>query len=176
MGRVLLRMPEDIYSKVQAHLLPYDSHSEEAGFLFVKHLPQDDDQVFEFLEWYPVPPEGFVGRSYVHLELTDEARAAVIKRAHDLDASIAEFHAHTGSWPASFSPSDFLGFQEFVPHVWWRLRGKPYLAVVVTRTGFDALAWLLDPHTPQYLDGIEVAGSILEPTKLSPLSYNVYGQ
>ena len=166
-------MPNDIYREVQAHLLPSDSHSEEVGFLFVKHLSQDDGQVFEFLEWQPIPPEGFVGRSYAHLELTDEARAAVIKRAHDLDASIAEFHAHTGPWPAAFSASDLLGFREFVPHVWWRLRGKPYVAVVVTRKDFDALAWLTDPHTPQRLDGIEVDGSQLKPTGLSPLTYEV---
>lgn len=173
MARALLHIPKDVYCQVQAHLLCTDSYSEEAGFVFARHVSRHDDIVFEFVEWRPVPPEGFVDRSYGHLELTDETRASLIKRAHDLDACIVEFHAHTGPWPAAFSASDLLGFREFVPHVWWRLRGKPYVAVVVTRKDFDALAWLTDPQTPQHLDGIEVEGSLRKPTGLSPLTYDV---
>ena len=174
MSRVYIRIPEDVYHQVQSHLIPKGSHSEEAGFIFTKRSSRGDDEVFEFLEWYPIPPDGFLVQSDAHLEFTDETRAAVIKRAHDLDASMVEFHAHIGPWSASFSPTDLLGFQEFVPHVWWRLRGKPYLAVVVTRRDFDSLVWLKDSENPQHLDGIEVGESILKPTQLSPLRYEAY--
>jgi len=173
-GRVLLRIPENVYREIQSHLLPEDPRSEEAGFIFAKRMSLGEDEVFEYVEWYPVPPDGFLVQSNVHLELTDETRAAVIKRAHDLDASMVELHTHGGPWPARFSPSDLIGFQEFVPHVWWRLRGKPYIAVVVTPTDFDGLVWLMDADTPQHLDGIEVQGSILKPTRLSPLTYGTY--
>jgi hypothetical protein len=176
MSRVLLRIPGNLHRAVRAHLLPEGGTSEEAGFIFARRSTADDDEVFECIEWLAIPPEGFVTRTDFHIELTDEMRAAVIKRAHDRDASLVEFHAHTGPWPASFSPSDHLGFDEFVPHAWWRLKGKPYLAVVVTRTGFDSLVWLEDPRTPKHLDGIEVDGDVLEPTRLSPLSYIPYGQ
>jgi hypothetical protein len=33
------------------------------------------------------------------------------------------------------------GFQEWVPHIMWRLRQRPYVAVVVTPDSFDALVW-----------------------------------
>jgi len=77
-----------------------------------------------------------------HIELADVVRARVIKRAHDLGATLIEMHSHLGKWPAQFSPSDIAGFHEWVPHVRWRLKGKPYAALVVTRRGFDGLAWI----------------------------------
>ena len=138
--------------------------------MFVVPGSQDNDiKEFEFVEWYPVPPDGFVERSWYHLELTDEVRAGVIKRAHDLGASIVEFHSHAGSRPAAFSPTDQRGLREFVPHVWWRLGKKPYFAVVVTHNDFDGLAWISDPKNPQHLDGIMVGDRLLKPTRLSSL-------
>ena len=68
-----------------------------------------------------------------------------------------------------------IGFAEFVPHVWWRLQGKPYFAVVVTRKNFDGLAWIINPKTPQRLDGIALDSSVLKPTRLSPLRYDADG-
>jgi hypothetical protein len=148
MAQVFLNLPADVHQEVWKHLVPGRRDPEAACFMFVRHVTQDDAQVFEHVEWYPIHPDGFLVRTGYHFELTDETRAKVIKRAHDLGASLVEFHSHTGPWPAAFSPSDQLGFQEFVPHVWWRLKGKPYLAIVVTQGDFDGLVWMVDPKTP----------------------------
>jgi hypothetical protein len=107
--------------------------------------------------------------------LADKVRAKVIKRAHDLGTSLVEMHSHTGTRPAAFSPSDMTGFAEFVPHVMWRLQGRPYFAIVVARGSFDGLAWLGDANTPQRLDGIAVGESFFTPTKISPLMWKAYG-
>lgn len=171
MGQVLLDLPADVYEEVRGHLLPKDLGLEAAGFLFVTPRFRDDDvQMFKYVEWYPVPPDGFLEHTGYHLELTDETRAMVIKRAHDLGASIVELHSHSGPRPAAFSFTDRRGFREFVPHVWWRLKGKPYFAVVLTQTSFDGLAWMVDPRAPQYLDGVVVGGTTLQPTQLSRLA------
>ena len=171
MEQVLLSLPADVYADVRAHLLPSDSSQESVCFVFVAPvLINDDVQVFEYVDWYPVPSDGFVERSLYNLELTDETRARVIKRAHDLQASIVEFHSHLGPQPAAFSIPDHRGLREIVPHVWWRLRKKPYFAVVVTHNDFDGVAWMVDPKEPQYLDGIVVGGEMLRPTKLSSLA------
>lgn len=114
-----------------------------------------------------MPDNGFIIRSPYHFELTEQMRATVIKKAHDLDASIVELHSHKGSRWAEFSESDLFGFQEFVPHVWWRLKGRPYIAVVVSHTSFDGLVWLTNPNIPQRLDGIVTENSFLRPTKLT---------
>jgi hypothetical protein len=175
MGQILINLPLNFKEALWMHLLPKRFVSEEAAFLFVRNEEEGSRRMFRPLDWYPVPPSGFSSRSAVHLELTDETRGIVIKRAHDLDASLMEFHSHSGLWPVRFSASDLSGFKDFVPHVWWRLRGRPYGAVVVGQSGFDGLLWLHDPHNPVRLDGIIVKGRLLETTKLSLLGMELYG-
>ena len=170
MTRVLTDLPKDTCQALWQHLLPPRFRAEEAAFVYVTPKTERDATVFKYLEWIPVPPDGFASRSAFHFELTDETRGAVIKRAHDLDASLVELHSHDGFRPGQFSPSDLAGFEEFVPHVWWRLKGRPYLAVVASRTGFDGLVWMSDPKTPDRLDGIRIAEQLLLPTGLSSLT------
>ena len=177
MRRVLLELPRGAYADIWAHLLPNrQPFSEQAAFVYAHMETREEADVFRCVEWFPVGPSGFLYRSEFHLELTDEMRGLVIKRAHDLGASIAEFHSHAGSWPAQLSPSDLFGLEEFVPHAWWRLKRRPYLAVVVALSGFDGLAWISDPKMPQRLDGIVVGETKLEPTRLSPLKYEPLGE
>ena len=111
-----LSLPEQIRQKIWSHLLPKDFISEEAAFMFVKSERKDGFINFSYLEWYPVMPDGFVRQDKYHFEITDEVRASVIKRAHDLEASIVELHSHEATLPVAFSPTDFMGFHEFVPY------------------------------------------------------------
>lgn len=169
MARVLLNLQKSVHQALWKHLLPFKSRSEEVAFAYLSQESVDGDQLFTCMDWFPVPPSGFESRNGFHLELSDTIRACVIKRAHDLGACLVEFHSHLGPWPAQFSPSDFLGFREFVPHVWWRLKRKPYFAVVATKSDFDGLAWVMTPQIPQRLDGILVENRLLRPTGLSSL-------
>lgn len=99
--------------------------------------------------------------------MADRTRAALIKRAHDLDASLVELHSHPGPWPAAFSYADRMGLRETVPHMWWRLKKRPYLAFVVASSSFDALVWLDGPKMPRRLDGLVVGERFLRPTNFS---------
>jgi len=171
MNKILLKISKTVKADIWAHLLPKRFTVEEAAFLFVRRESDENGELFSYFDWAPVPPGGFLSRSAFHFELTDEIRAAMIKRAHDLETSVVEFHSHKGRQPAQFSASDLLGFREFVPHVWWRLKGRPYAAVVLLRSGFDGLVWSTGPDTPQRFDGIVVGKSVLTPTRLTPLRY-----
>lgn len=175
MGEVIIDIPKKIYRRVWVHLLPPRMRNEEVCFSYVRPFPGNEAGRFEFVDWDPIPSQDFVFRSGYHIELSDQTRARVIKRAHDLGASLLEMHSHTGSRPAAFSPSDMIGFAEFVPHVLWRLRGRPYFAIVVARGSLDGLAWLAGAKNLQRLDGIAVGSSLLLPTKLSPLGCEEYG-
>jgi hypothetical protein len=167
-------VPRDVYAALLKHLLPSTQRNEEAAFLFVR----PDDQmpaVFACIDWVPVTSDGFAVQLPYHFELTDETRAEVIKRAHDLRASVVEVHSHLSLWKPQFSPSDWSGFQEIVPHLWWRLKARPYIAIVVNREGFDGLVWLSgDASTPIRLERIDVEGHVLEPSRLSPITENGY--
>ena len=175
-AQVLLKMPTDVHEQVWEHLLGDDSKAESAAFMFVAHESRGEIHTFTHLEWYPIPAHGFQARTKKHFELADFVRAEVIKRAHDLDASIVEFHSHLGVRPAEFSRSDHFGFREFVPHVWWRLRGRPYLAIVVTQADFDGLVWIDGPNDPRHIDAVSVGAVSLYPTQLSSLNGSSYAQ
>ena len=168
----LLQLPAVVHHQLVQHLLRDLNGNEQAAFVFARYSA--DKNTFRFVEWLPVPPEGFAIQLPYHFELTDATRAWTIKRAHDLGTSVVEFHSHTGPWPAQFSRSDWSGFEEVVPHMWWRLKGRPYAAVVVARSGFDGFAWLEDAKTPSRLGGIDVEGQCLRPTRLSPLEKDGY--
>lgn len=176
MSPVALELQPDLHRDLWEHLLPHGWRHEEAAFLFATYSGGEPNHILLAAEWYGVPPSGFEWRSAYHFELTDAVRAHVIKRAHDLGACLVELHSHLGDEPASFSPSDRAGLAEFVPHVWWRLKGRPYGAVVVTRGGFDGLVWLSDPLTTERLPTIVVGSTVLRASCLSPLEFSHYDE
>lgn len=169
MHRFQLHTPSETFDELWSHLLPKHPTDETVAFMHTHLNVIDGISVFEYIEWSPIPQSGFVCRSPYYFELTDEARGSVIKRAHDLGSSLVEFHSHIGSGPAKFSPSDHMGFEDFVPHVWWRLKGRPYAAIVVSEGSFDGLIWSSNPRLPEYLESIIVSGKVLRPTQLSLL-------
>jgi len=165
--RTKLIIPKPIYNDLKSHLLPYRQENEEAAFLFADSLQLDDRIILRFKELYKASPQDFLTRSSYHFELADEVRAKLIKKAHDLNASIIEFHSHLDPKFMQFSATDLMGFKEFVPHVLWRLKGRPYCAVVVTEKGFDALVWLKDIDNPTSLDVIEIDNKRITPSNNS---------
>lgn len=167
---VSLQLPEAEHALLLAHLLPADSSLEEdeqAAFVIASPEERGQENVLRHVETILIGRTGFTAQSRYYLELCDEERARVIKRAHDLEGCLVEFHSHPSHWPAAFSPSDLAGLAEFVPHVRWRLRQRPYAAVVVALTGFDGLAWHGESLEARLLDRIVVGDRVLEPTGLS---------
>jgi hypothetical protein len=99
-------------------------------------------------------------------------RARVIKLAHERNAILLEVHSHPSGQPACFSPADIFGLVEFVPHIRWRLKGKPYAALVFGRNSVDGLAWFDDCKTAIPIARID-SGSLMQKTTL--LSSKFYG-
>lgn len=164
--RVIVDLPAEVHRAVIRHLLPAESENEEAAFIFAAR-DTVNDLVLHFIEWVPIDRNGFALQSAGYLELADETLPRLIKRAHDLDACLIELHSHPYPWPAEFSPTDLRGLDEFVPHVRWRLKGKPYVAIVVAPAGFDALAWTSTSRAAEPIDGVRVGDKVLAPTGLT---------
>lgn len=153
---VTVRIPFRVYRGIRRCLLPRTMAVEEAGFIFAEVIAQDGHILFEFRDWYHVRPGDCEIQSAGHIALNDEMRPRMIKRAHDLGCTIIEIHSHLGEKGAEFSASDLYGFTEFVPHVRWRLGGKPYAAIVLTRSDFDAMAWHNGSTRPVPVSDIKV--------------------
>jgi len=150
------------FKKLKSH---FKKSTEQVAFLF---CVSDGQNNFTAKETYMVPPEGLVYESEYHSELTDEELSKVLKYAFQKGFSLCEIHSHPFSTTdTKFSPSDKDGFTEFVPHVWWRLKGRPYLAVVFGQNSLDGLAWLKNPHNPEPLDLIKVGKENICPTGIT---------
>ena len=162
--KVFLDLEPCTYRPLMTHLLPPESSREQAAFLFAKPVNGRDEVNFEVREMYLVDQAEFSAHYFDYIELSDEARMGLIKKAHDLEASIVELHSHPGPLPAAFSAADRIGLKETVAHMWWRLKGRPYLALVVAPSGYDALVWFDNPRVPRALDGLRVGKTILQPT------------
>jgi hypothetical protein len=165
--KVILRMAGDQLDDLIGHLLPGGSGTEEAAFLFVRPHVTPELTAFDVVEAAKLEPHDFDSQWDDYLELKDETRGRLIKQAHDLGASIVEMHSHPFPLPAAFSFADRKGLEETVPHMWWRLKNRPYLAIVVAPGSFDALVWLHDPRVPQRLDAILAGDRLLRPTNNS---------
>jgi len=166
--RTQLRIDAAGYRDLMTHLLPRKENGrEQAAFLFARAGGSTDETVFDVIETRKLQAADFAVQGSDYIELADEARAGLIKQAHDLGASLVEIHSHLGPWPAAFSFSDRAGLRETVPEMWWRLDHRPYLALVVTRTEFDALVWLDNPSVPQSLDFWQAGSRRLTPANNS---------
>jgi hypothetical protein len=165
--RIVLRLPEQAFPRLLDHLLPKNSLKEEAAFLFLKAERSDNRLLLDYQDEELLSPSDFAWQEGDYLELKSETRARLIKRAHDLGACLAEIHSHPGPWPAEFSLADRIGLRETVPHMFWRLADRPYVALVVARSGFDALVWVGDAQKPQPLSGLLSGDQLLHPTNLS---------
>jgi len=167
MSAVILQIASSFKTAIWSHLLSGQDESEsieQAAFGFAKTTSEAETTAFNMIEWLPIEKTGFAHQSGYHIELADNMRPFLIKRAHDLQTSLVEFHSHPFSARAEFSSSDLIGMDEFVPHVWWRLKGRPYLAIVVTPTQFDALAWITSPRSPIPLQELRTEDIVLRPS------------
>lgn len=169
-----IEFPSCKYLELQKHLLFNDPENEQAGFVFARQVSNSSGHNFEYVDMYLVPSDGFTYQSGYYIELSDLTKSKIIKQAHDSNLCLIEFHSHLGSRPAEFSTSDLSGFVEFVPHVRWRLKGKPYLAIVMSEKTFDAFVWMEKNKMPHILNGIKYGSKIIKPTNLSMRRYQSY--
>lgn len=169
---VKLEIPQNAYKHLLNHLNPHKDNVEQAAFLFCDFTVSGERSLFSFKDMYVATSDDFEIHSAYHIELKDEVKGKVIRQAHNLGASIVEVHSHVDQLSARFSYSDWSGFSEFVPHVMWRLKGKPYIALVYTPSSFDALVWIGNSKIPMALSEIAVARKIFIPTNNSIVDFN----
>lgn len=144
---------------------------EQAAFLLADYDPLTG--IFTARDLRIVAANGFDIQTSFHISLADETRSSLIKWAWDNEASLVELHSHGDRPPAAFSSSDLLGFEEWVPHLWWRLGGRPYLALVTGGSSFDGLAWIDSPTEARQLDRIVIDdGRVLQATGLTMAALN----
>ena len=155
------------------HLLPQDCSKEQAAFMFCVQRVEGDRVIFETVDVALLGAGDFSVQDDDYLELTDHCRVRLIKRAHELRATLVELHSHPHADSAVFSRSDRIGLKETVSHMRWRLKGRPYVAAVVTPSGYDALVWTHETDSPRRLGGIRAGETLYEPENASLSEWNM---
>jgi hypothetical protein len=171
-----LRLTGDQLDQLRTHLL--QNRKEQVAFAFAAVTNRNDARRFEAGDLYLASAGDFAVQTEYHVELTEEALAKVIKMAWDKRAALVDFHSHPRqSQNVYFSPSDLGGFADLVPHAIWRLKGQPYVGIVVAPSSTDALVWPDGYDTPEQLDPIVVDGrQPITPTGISFSRFKVHGQ
>ena len=157
------------YTEIWKHLLPEPSSNEYAAFIFAKPIESTSSLVLKARDFCLIERDDFQAQYDDFIELSDEARVSIIKKAHKTNTALIELHSHPfdSRLAAAFSLTDLNGFRETVPHMWWRLPNRPYAAIVVAPCGFDSLVWLKDPYSPECLTSLRVDEEVLEPTNMT---------
>jgi len=142
-----MHIPVDIFDALDTAL----TRPEEVVFLYGSYT----DTVIEIDVIEIMAGDDIASQSKLHVELADDVRPRVIKTAWDTSRCLIEAHSH-GDWGrAEFSSSDLRGFADWVRHVRWRLRDRPYVALVKAGETWDALAWV-DGDEPIAIAAIHV--------------------
>ena len=163
---ITLDLSAEQHERLTAHLQDNDAEVEQVAFAFCDIEETPANLRFAAKELYLVPSNDLDVQESYHISLTDDGLARIIKSAWDKRLALAEFHSHLDfGFRTRFSPSDIYGLNEFVPHVRWRLKGMPYVAIVLGTSEFDALAWR--SPLPERLDSLLVDGVSLIPTNLT---------
>jgi hypothetical protein len=153
------------YMALRAHLLA-SAPREQAAFVYFVSEGAPRETTLSARQVELLTERDFIIREEDYIEVTDEARQRMIRTAHGSQLGVVEFHSHPFDLPAEFSHADYAGLRDTVPHMLWRLKRRPYGAVVVGPSDFDGLVWQSDQSVNQ-LDAIIDGSSELSPTRRS---------
>lgn len=159
-----IRFEKDQYERLRSHLR---GHVEQVAFALAEFDAQQ--RLFTVKELIVVGGDGLDAQRADFIELGDETQRTVIKRAWDSDMCLVEAHSHGEHGLAVFSRADDTGFAEWVPHLWWRLKGRPYAAIVTAGpSDFDSIAWIDAADAPEQVTHVDVIGGVrLRPTSMT---------
>lgn len=159
---IKIHIDEEAYKRISQHL--FSRKAEQVAFIYMQ-LSENNILIID--DYFCVPPEELVYESEYHAEITSKVQARVIKESWDKKRHLGEIHTHPFSKKeTTFSGSDMAGFNDFVPHIWWRLRGGPYVAIVFGQNDFDIIAWVQSPNSPERVASIKVGDKLLYPNNL----------
>jgi hypothetical protein len=142
-----IEVPAALWRPIAEHLR--QPGPEQVAFVFADVERGNGLTTFVGRDSYLASTGDFLIQTKYHVTLTDDALAALIKHAWDSRMSIVELHTHP-DWEGdvAFSPSDKAGLKDLVPYITWRLKGRPYAAIVIGPDTIDALAWVDNPEEP----------------------------
>lgn len=159
-----LTVPTDINSRLLTYL---EVPVERMAFLIAS--PDEASQVWTVVdELLLVDGVDYAYQGIHGMELADDVRPRVLTWANRPHVALVEVHSHGQfSFPTSFSATDLDGLNEVVPQMLWRLRGRPYAALVLGRDDLDALSWCQPGQAASVPVSVTLGDRTLTPTGIA---------
>jgi hypothetical protein len=127
---------------------------EQVAFFLARPVPDG----VRLVDARAMGPADFDHQSAVHVSLAEHVRPELIAWAWERHLCLVEAHTHVRGDPVCLSPTDLSGLSDWVPHVWWRLRGRPYAALVFGDETVDGIAWRRSAADAEGVAALEVDG------------------
>lgn len=158
----------EIPAAISARLLTYlDVPTERMAFLLAIPTPVADAWIVVD-DLYLTDELDYTYQAIHGMELADAVRPRVLSWATRPDVALIEVHSHRHlSHTTTFSPTDLEGLEEVVPQMLWRLRGRPYAALVLGSDDLDALVWSHRTQPPSAPSAVVIADRTLTPTGIA---------
>jgi hypothetical protein len=151
-------LPEHLHQTLMRHLFQNDL--EQAAFLFASHAVDGGTLKMTAVDVHLVPADAWDYQSEMHLQMSDEERGKILKMARDKGLALVDCHSHPHAgddvW---FSGSDVSGITEFAAYVNWKLRNKPFAAIVWAEDSLDAVAWHGAFDSVQSVESVNIESS-----------------
>lgn len=133
-----ISFPQELFDQLTQHL---GKAAESVAFM--RCSTPSEDGAFLVRSLHLVADNAITIGEDGECELDDDVRREVIMWATETEECLVEAHSHGLLFrPARFSRFDLAQLSTWVPHVRWRLRGRPYAALVTASLDFDGLAWI----------------------------------
>ena len=161
-----LSISEEEWQSVKSYL---QDDEEKVAFFYIENSENSNIwsvNGIKFLE-----PVDYANQSLYGVELADHVRPQIISYALSSKKGIAEIHMHGGKFPAMFSGIDIDGLRSLAPHMLWRLRTMPYVALVLGSDDYDGLVWFDVKAGVQTIRALRIDSKNLMPTGLSRKAY-----
>jgi hypothetical protein len=121
-------------------------------------LAQPLDDGLRLVDVRAMGPADFDHQSAMHVSLAEHVRPELIAWAWKRELCLVEAHTHVRGDPVCLSSTDLSGLSDWVPHVWWRLRARPYAAIVFGDETVDGIAWRRSATGAEGVAALEVDG------------------
>jgi len=155
MRSLLLQATESVGDPLLAHLR---SKPEQVAFMLGSRTAEPD--TFRLRELLTLA-QAELDYRWSHVTMSDESRRKLFAWAARPADILVEAHSHgfLGD-PAAFSLTDLEGLSEWVPHMRWRLQGRPYGALVFGEESIDGIGWV-DEATILPVSSLELVGGVV---------------
>lgn len=156
---ISLRASDVVSARLLSHLR---AQPEQVAFL--QGFATDDRDSFLLDQIFLVTADE-IELGWSHVTLGEEARRRLFSWTAQQADVLVEAHSHgvLGD-PVGLSITDLDGLSEWVPHMRWRLSGRPYVALVFGQESMDGVAWV-DEKRLLPVSRLDLAGGeVLEST------------